>query len=93
MRYISSMGQPPGRAPHSVREPDQLSSHLGPDPVLPVGHPNTYAIYELLDCAREQMLKNQIWNHIMDTRDKNLKYGCDGQSLSNGPEFMVFQRP
>jgi hypothetical protein len=50
-------------------------------------------MYELLDCEEEQMLKNQIQEYIMDTRDENLKYGCDGQNLGNGPEYMVFQRP
>ena len=55
-------------------------------------NPNTYSIYELLDCEEGSVLQNQIQKHAISTKVENLKRGCGQRSLSDGPVCMVLQR-
>lgn len=42
---------------------DQLSCHLGLEPVLQAGLPHIYSIYTLLECVKELVLPNQTQEH------------------------------
>lgn len=72
-----------GAAPGA--QTDQLSYHPGLHPAAWVDPPNTYRIYDLLECVKERVL----WNDICRISVTWVGQGISERSLGEGPAMIA----